>query len=500
MLRLRCIAAGPCLALALLAGSAAAEDRALLIGVGRYQASRVTGVDQDLKGIDLDLGMMQDIAGLLGYRVHVLADEQATLAAVDREIQGWLIDGVAAGDRVLLYFSSHGSQIRDENGDEADGLDEVLILNDTLPASINGRDTLRNALVDDHLGELLARIPSRDVLVVIDACHSGTATRGLLPMRAFGDETPTYPKRFTYPGQPSGRNRDADTAGGVRSIKAEAEAEAEAEAGAGADALDAAAAPNYVALTAARDDQLSRATVHGSLFTLGLSAAIHQAANAATPLSPAQLHWQTEAYIRSKAAQGEVFNPVLSGSEALAARPLRLATLGSGHGPLWNQALDIVRQSGPLSIKPGKSAYVIGEALTLTVDVPRAGYLNVVSIDARDGATVLFPNRHEANNRVGAGRVVLPTPQLPFDLRASRPDGPNLLVAILTDKPVDLYRQGEVARDAKGVPTAMFGALGLWTLRGFEVVGRPGAEAAPATAPVHAGLTEVRVCNAGSAC
>lgn len=492
MPRLRCIAAGLCLALALLAGPATAEDRALLIGVGRYQASRVTGVDQDLKGIDLDLGMMQDIAGLLGYRVRVLADEQATLAAVDREIQSWLVDGVAAGDRVLLYFSGHGSQILDDNGDEADGRDEVLILNDTLPASVNGRDTLRNALIDDHLGELLARIPSRDVLVVIDACHSGTATRGLLPMRAFGDETSTYPKLFTYPGQPSGRNRDADTAGGVRSIKAEAET--------GADALDAAPAPNYVALAAARDDQLSRATVHGSLFTLGLSAAIHQAANAATPLSPAQLREQTDAYIRSTAARSEVFNPVLSGSDALAARPLRLAALGSGHGPLWNQARDIVRRSGPLSITPGKSAYVIGDPLTLTVDAPRAGYLNVVSIDARDGATVLFPNRYEANNRVEAGRVVLPTPQLPFDLRTSKPDGPNLLVAILTDQPVDLYRQGEVARDAKGVPTALFGALGLWTLRGFEVIGRPGAEAAPATAPVHAGMTEVRVCNAGSAC
>ena len=58
--------------LSLLAGAAAAEQRALLVGVGKYA---VPGID--LPGIDLDLERMQETLNLMGFddsQIHQLLD------------------------------------------------------------------------------------------------------------------------------------------------------------------------------------------------------------------------------------------------------------------------------------------------------------------------------------------------------------------------------------------------------------------------------------------
>jgi uncharacterized caspase-like protein len=172
------------LLLALCAVAAQAEDRALLIGVGQY---REPGMGADLPGIELDLGVMQEVAESLGFKpaaTKVLLNQQATLAAVRQALQQWLVEGTTPGDRVLLYYSGHGTQLPDEDGDEDDGLDEAWTLHDMAPARRHGRATLDGVLLDDELAETLARIPSQQVLVLVDACHSGTSTRaglGVLP-------------------------------------------------------------------------------------------------------------------------------------------------------------------------------------------------------------------------------------------------------------------------------------------------------------------------------
>jgi uncharacterized caspase-like protein len=39
-----------------------------------------------------------------------------------------LVHGAQAGDSFFFYFSGHGIQIKDRDGDESDGLDECLLL------------------------------------------------------------------------------------------------------------------------------------------------------------------------------------------------------------------------------------------------------------------------------------------------------------------------------------------------------------------------------------
>ena len=163
---------------------AQAEDRALLVGVGRYAQ-----LDERLSGVSLDIRMMTEFARILGFAssaIKVLEHENATTRQVVAAVENWLIEGVGPEDRVLFYFSGHGSQIPDDNADENDAVDEVLLMYDAAIEQQGRNQTLTGVLVDDDFNAMLARMSSRNIFVILDACHSGSATRSLrLNSRAF---------------------------------------------------------------------------------------------------------------------------------------------------------------------------------------------------------------------------------------------------------------------------------------------------------------------------
>lgn len=170
MIRSFFCAAGFCAAL--LFSNAAQADRALLIGVDDYAAPEVP----DLKGAKNDVAAVEKmLVERLGFGpgdISRLTDQDATKAGILREIETWLINGTQPGDRVFLYFSGHGTQTKDLDGDEPeDQLDEALA-----PHDYAGPSTL---ITDDVLNRLLARLRDRRVTVIIDACNSGTISRGI---------------------------------------------------------------------------------------------------------------------------------------------------------------------------------------------------------------------------------------------------------------------------------------------------------------------------------
>jgi hypothetical protein len=75
-----------------------------------------------------------------------------------------LIKKSKPGDIVFFYYSGHGSNIRDNNGDEKDGLDEVLVSIDF------------ESISDDELNKLIQKNIKHDVslFIMCDCCHSGT--------------------------------------------------------------------------------------------------------------------------------------------------------------------------------------------------------------------------------------------------------------------------------------------------------------------------------------
>ena len=114
--------------------------------------------------------------GLREENSRTLLSLEATKDAIRESITGWLASQAGPGDLAIFYFAGHGAQVFDLDGDEPDGLDETLAPTDIMLLS-SERD-----IRDDELRVWLETIPAQ-VLVILDSCHSGTATRGTGPMR-----------------------------------------------------------------------------------------------------------------------------------------------------------------------------------------------------------------------------------------------------------------------------------------------------------------------------
>lgn len=75
--------------------------------------------------------------------------------------------------QIFISYSGHGMSILDYSTDEVDGRDECLIPLDFRQHGV---------IIDDEIGKLLRQVhPRTDVVLLIDACHSGTM--GDLPFR-----------------------------------------------------------------------------------------------------------------------------------------------------------------------------------------------------------------------------------------------------------------------------------------------------------------------------
>jgi hypothetical protein len=184
------------LALAVGAAPALAKTRALVVGVSMYPAEMVG--DLQLVGPKNDAALMIETLrtmGLADDEMTVLADHlgetwidraadgEPTKQAIMDEL-GRLAADLGAGDTAIVYLSGHGSQspelaAESKTSPEADGLDEIFLPIDIGKWS-DAVGTVENSLVDDELGEAVRAIRARGATVwlIVDACHSGTLTRG----------------------------------------------------------------------------------------------------------------------------------------------------------------------------------------------------------------------------------------------------------------------------------------------------------------------------------
>ena len=168
--------------------------QSLLIGVSAYPPS--SGWRKLNAGNDLDL--LQEVMAKNGFSVQSLKDEKATRQGILSLLAKYARE-LPEGAVFHFHFSGHGQQVQDLSGDEFDGLDEVLVPFDA-PATYSDHYRGENHLLDDELGQALDAIrekvgPSGQVFVTLDACHAGTATRGLSTCR--GTDLVLAPPDFT---------------------------------------------------------------------------------------------------------------------------------------------------------------------------------------------------------------------------------------------------------------------------------------------------------------
>ncbi len=173
------------LALTLSAGNPAlSEDRALIIGVDRYpnlpESMQLTASANDAR---LMTRLATEVWGFDPRQIRLLVDEDATSTSIMASLEDWIVSGTRPGDRVLISFSGHGHYVADIDGDEADGWDEVIAPSD-VRLEANG---FTKTILDDQIGAFVDRLTGRNVVIVVDSCHSGTITRALDPHRRAGE-------------------------------------------------------------------------------------------------------------------------------------------------------------------------------------------------------------------------------------------------------------------------------------------------------------------------
>jgi hypothetical protein len=394
--------------------TAFASDKALLIGIGRY-----ADPNANLPGIDLDVQHMREIAMSIGIRdIRTLQDEQATMAGIQNELRGWFREGVTRDDRLLLYFSSHGSLVNGPNG----------LVGAIIPHDFRREPgTLTNVLTGPMLVELLSGNPSRRIFLVVDACHSGGLTSSKGVGLAF------YPKFLRYEGMPEG-----DLTGGLVS--------------AGMPATKGIAVLNYGYLAACQRDQVAAATSQGSVLTLGLADALkelHRSQKSASlvAVTPMILRFIQTGGINAQNPElfgdGQLLHADWLNSNTAAPPPSPPPPSASQNRRVWESLENIAQHStGSLNVRASRGEYVKNDLLELSMNVPRDGYLFVVTAGEGDEKpTVLFPNKWEQDNHVSGGSSIkIPRSGAKWHIRQGLTAGmkqQNVLVVVLLSNSPD---------------------------------------------------------------
>jgi hypothetical protein len=159
----------------------AQTKRALIIGIGAYPPESGWSI---IHG-DNDVPLIADALSRRGFNQdHIvkLVNNQATKKNILEQFN-LLTHKAQNNDIIYIHFSTHGQQVVDTDGDEEDGLDEAIIPYDARKTFVKGVYEGKNHLIDDELNILLSAVrkkigKSGTLVVVIDACHSGDATRG----------------------------------------------------------------------------------------------------------------------------------------------------------------------------------------------------------------------------------------------------------------------------------------------------------------------------------
>lgn len=157
----------------------AQTKRALVIGLGQ-QEDKIWGKINGDKDMPYVEEMLKD-AKFKSKDVKKLVNQQATKAAIVDAFRSLALLS-KRGDIIYVHYSGHGQQMKDVHNDEKDGLDECWIPYDAYRKPC-AKDRGEKHLTDDEVNYYLNAIRNRigdtgKMLVVIDACHSGDATRG----------------------------------------------------------------------------------------------------------------------------------------------------------------------------------------------------------------------------------------------------------------------------------------------------------------------------------
>ena len=112
------------------------------------------------------------------------------------------------------------------------------------------------------------------------------------------------------------------------------------------------------------------------------------------------------------------------------------------------------------------NTYAVGETVRLFVKANKDAWITVLNVGPSGRATVLFPNAHQPETRVAAGRVVeVPAAGSGASIRATGPAGRELIKVIASTSPTPVF----AAADGGGGPFTVLAAGGRALARDLQV-------------------------------
>jgi len=145
------------------------SSHALVVGIDKYR--RWPRLEYAVK----DAGQMAVMLESQGFRIHLLTDEQATLANILGELKA-IGRAVDPNSRVVFYFAGHG-QTEDLPGGRERGY--------LVPVDSDEYDWQGTMLPMDRLNQRIKQLSAKHILLAFDSCYSGLGlTRSTRPHSA----------------------------------------------------------------------------------------------------------------------------------------------------------------------------------------------------------------------------------------------------------------------------------------------------------------------------
>ena len=400
------------------------KGRALLIGINKYKDPRLN-IPGCVEDANETAAFIKSKYGFKDEEIKILINQDATAANIVKSFEDWLIKGTKPGERVFFLYSGHGSQLPDDNSDEADKLDETIIPYDTVPT------TGANEIRDDKFEALITQLSGRMAVLLFDSCHSGDISRGTASgfseyPNGGGARYVPNPKEFQSLYADSNGGYSVRGADGSRGNNSEPFVDPGHVGEMSGVVVFSAASPTQVAwpiringgargalcylFTSQGDENLSLQKLQTKI-TSGMAGLLQQKKIQA-PQDP----------------QFEVISSISLDDQPLFSSPENIPEI----------ALANPQSSIKITLKTNqnKTTYRLGEKISYEIQSDTDGYLYLLVFSSGGVATCLLPNSQDRNNQIKAGKFQFP--RKGYEFEAQEPIGRDIVVALVSKTKLNL--------------------------------------------------------------
>lgn len=431
--------------------SGRSTKRALLVGINRYQNPKVPptlGAEEDAEETKR---VLIENYGFHEADVVLLNGSKATAQRIKDEFRRWLIEGTKPGDQVFFLYAGHGTQVDDENGDEAkrtpgDLMDEAL-------APFDVMTTEKNVITDDELGLLINQLSGRMAVLVFDSCHSGTVSRSI--GANITSENSQATARYLPSLKELEKLQSRSSRGGIGEdyiVKPPPQGSRDLNLVVDKESVK---AGGVVILSAAQPDQLAYSvkiseTSHRGAFTYLLNQHLRDSKMTLISLQ-SSIEREMPDFLRSMKINQEQTPYFETFPASLESQPLFGEALTVPAVALSNPVSTIKLS---ISTLEGKRTYHFGtdggkpfnEFVSYEVQTSEPGYLYLIVFSVGDPkdpnddvATRIFPNSEQKDNRIERGtKRIFRDPTTKEGFFVTEPEGRDIVVALISSSKLNL--------------------------------------------------------------